>query len=70
MWEPKFIQCGVVKVEGTRLRVFKDQYNYVTIDVGTPIQMALWGGDGNLNVYLHNGRVRRYRDRVNYVTMG
>lgn len=69
MWDPKFIQCGVVRVEYTRIRVFKDQYNSITIDVGTPVQMALWNGDA-LNVYLGNGKVRRYKDRVNYSTMG
>jgi hypothetical protein len=69
MWDPKFIQCGVVRVEYNRVRVFKDQYNSITIDVGTPVQMALWNGDV-LNVYLGNGRVRRYKDRVNYSTMG
>jgi hypothetical protein len=44
MWDPKFIQCGVVRVEYNRVRVFKDQYNSITIDVGTPVQMALWSG--------------------------
>jgi hypothetical protein len=69
MWDPKFIHCGVVRVEYSRVRVFKDQYNSITIDVGTPVQMALWNGD-ILNVYLGNGKVRRYKDRVNYSTMG
>jgi hypothetical protein len=59
----------VVQVEYNRVRVFKDQYNHITIDVGTPVQMALWNGD-ILNVYLGNGKVRRYKDRVNYSTMG
>ena len=69
MWDPKFMQCGVVRVEYNRIRVFKDQYNSITIDVGTPVQMSLWNGD-ILNVYLGNGKVRRYKDRVNYSTMG
>ena len=69
MWDPKFIHCSVVRVEYNRVRVFKDQYNSITIDVGTPVQMALWNGD-ILNVYLGNGKVRRYKDRVNYSTMG
>jgi len=69
MWDPKFMQCGVVRVEYNLIRVFKDQYNSITIDVGTPVQMALWNGN-ILNVYLCNGKVRRYKDRVNYSTMG
>jgi hypothetical protein len=69
MWDPKFMQCGVVRVEYNRIRVFKDQYNSITIDAGTPVQMALWNGN-ILNVYLGNGKVRRYKDRVNYSTMG
>jgi hypothetical protein len=69
MWDSKFIHCGVVRVEYSRVKVFKDQYNSITIDVGTPVQMALWNGN-ILNVYLGNGRIRRYKDRVNYSTMG
>jgi hypothetical protein len=69
MWDPKIIHCGVVRVEYSRIKVYKDQYNFITIDVGTPVQMALWSGDV-LNVYLGNGKVRRYKDRVNYSTMG
>ena len=69
MWDPKIIHCGVVRVEYSRIKVYKDQYNFITIDVGTPVQMALWSGD-ILNVYLGNGKVRRYKDRVNYSTVG
>jgi hypothetical protein len=69
MWDSKFIHCGVVRVEYSRVKVFKDQYNSITIDVGTPVQMALWNGN-ILNVYLGNGRIRRYKDRVNYSTIG
>ena len=69
MWDPKFIQCGVVRVEYTRVRVYKDRYNSIVIETGTPVQMALWSGD-ILNVYLGSGKVRRYKDRVNYSTMG
>jgi len=70
MWDSKFIQCGVIKVDHTRIRVFKDRYNYVTIDTGRPVHTALWSGDGHLNVYMADGRVRRYKDRVNFITMG
>ena len=69
MWDPKIIHCGVVRIEYNRIKVYKDQYNFITIDVGVPVQMALWNG-GGLNVYLGNGKVRRYKDRVNYSTMG
>jgi hypothetical protein len=69
MWDPKIINCGVVRIEYNRIKVYKDQYNFITIDVGVPVQMALWNG-GVLNVYLGNGKVRRYKDRVNYSTMG
>ena len=69
MWDSKFIKCGVVLVEYTRVKVFKDQYNSITIDVGTPVQMALWNGH-ILSVYLGNGKIRRYKDRVNYSTIG
>ena len=69
MWDPKIIHCGVVRIEYNRIKVYKDQYNFITIDVGVPVQMALWNG-GFLNVYLGNGKVRRYKDRVNYSTMG
>jgi hypothetical protein len=69
MWDSKIIHCGVVRIEYDRIKVYKDQYNFITIHVGTPVQMALWNG-GVLNVYLGNGKVRRYKDRVNFSTMG
>lgn len=69
MWLQSFIDFGVVRVEGTRVLVYKDRVNRIAIETGRPVQMALWNGD-ELNVYMADGRIRRYKDRVNFVTIG
>jgi hypothetical protein len=69
MWEQSFTECGVVKVEGINIKVYKDRFNYILIKVGKPIRMALWNGN-ILNVYLEDGKIRRYKDRLNYLIVG
>jgi hypothetical protein len=69
MWEQSYVNFGVVRVERSRVLVYKDPLNKITIETGRPVQMALWNGQ-ELNVYLEDGRIRRYRDKVNFVTVG
>lgn len=68
MWNPSFQSFGIVRVETDRVRVFKDQYNSVTVHVGQRVTQAHWDG-GVLNVYLANGSVRRYLDYINFITI-
>ncbi len=67
-WDSKFINFGVVKIEGKNVKVYKDTSNYSTISVGEEITNANWAG-GELNVALKSGKVRRYRDTSNYSTI-
>ena len=69
MWQ-QARNFGVVVIDGsTKVKVYKDSYNFFTIETRQPIKTALWGGDF-LNIYLANGRVRRYRDWVNFDEFG
>jgi hypothetical protein len=64
-WDTKYVKYALAKAEKQSVKVFKDQYNSVTISVGESVSMALWAGD-ELNVFLINGKVRRYKDQYNY----
>jgi len=67
-WDSKFINFGVVKIEGNNVKVYRDTSNYTTISCGKPVNNASWAG-GELNVSLSDGKVRRYRDSSNYSTI-
>jgi hypothetical protein len=68
MFNPLYEQYGVIRVEGTRLRIYKDNNNFSTISVGSQVTHALWNG-GLLTVYLSNGQVRRYHDYYNFINV-
>lgn len=67
-WDSKFVNFGVVKIEGNNVKVYKDQYSYVTVSVGKSVTNAVWAG-GELNVSMSDGKVRRYKDQYSYVTV-
>ena len=64
-WNPIYENYGVIRTDRTSVRVYKDQYNYMTVSVGAPVDRAIWA-NGHLIVHLDNGLVRRYRDYLNY----
>lgn len=66
-WDSKFSNFGVVKIEGKNVKLYSDNNNYITISVSEEIKNAVWAG-GELNITLKSGKVRRYRDRVGYIT--
>jgi len=66
-WDSKFSNFGVIKIEGKNVKLYSDNKNYITISVSKEIKNAVWAG-GELNITLKNGKVRRYRDRVGYIT--
>ena len=65
MWQQSK-NFGVVIIDGTRIKVYKDTNNFFTIETRQRIKTALWAGDF-LNVYMESGRVRRYHDWANYI---
>lgn len=65
MWDKKYINYGVARFEGTKVKVYHDQFSFTSISVNESIKDVIWSG-GELNVYLTNGRVRRYKDQFTY----
>lgn len=67
-WESNYVTFGVTKIDRNNVKVYKDRFNYVTVNVGKQITNANWAG-GELNITLSDGKVRRYKDRFNYTTI-
>lgn len=65
MFNPIFEKFGVVKVEGTRIKIFRDNFNHEVISCNAPVSHAMWTG-GTLTVYLLNGEIRRYTNYWNF----
>jgi hypothetical protein len=64
-WDNSYSNFGVLKIDGSKVKVYKDRYNYKTITVNKSIVNAIWAG-GELNITLADGKVRRYKDLYNY----
>lgn len=67
-WDPKYSTYGVVQIEGKNVRIYSDPDDYITIGLGEEIISAVWV-DGELNLTLSSGKVRRYRDRNYFITL-
>ena len=67
-WDSKYSNFGVVKIEGTSLKVFYTQWDYVTVSVNESISNADWRGNCVV-VTLINGQSRRYRNQWDYETI-
>ena len=68
MWDQNYVNFGVLKVDGTNVKVYQTTSSYKTIYAGQPVINASWAG-GELNVSLANGQVRRYRNQSSYQTI-
>jgi hypothetical protein len=67
-FDSKFISYGVIKVEGEKLKLYSTSSNHIIINVGKEVNNAVWSGDV-LNVYLKDGKVRRYTSTTHYSTV-
>ena len=67
-WESKYVNFGVLKIEGNLVRVHFLPQSYVTIDVGERPVSANWS-NGEINIALSNGKVRRYSSYQSYITI-
>jgi len=69
-WDKRYVDFGIVKIySSNRLQVFRDKDNYDFLTIGNEtVTDARWSGD-YLNVYLKSGKVRRYKDKDNYITI-
>jgi len=67
-WDSKYSDYGILKIEGKNVKVYSDQSDYITIGLVDEVADAIWV-DGELNITLKNGKVRRYSDRNYYITI-
>ncbi len=44
MWESKYYNFGVIRIEGDKVKVYYDRTNYATVSVGQPVTHAAWAG--------------------------
>lgn len=64
-WDVKYVKYALVKVECKKVKVYKDRYNFLTINIGENVNNAMWSGD-EISVFLTNGKIRRYKDLYNF----
>lgn len=64
-FDSRFIEYGVVKIEGEKVKLYSTSSNHIYINVGKEVTNAVWAGS-TLNVYLADGKVRRYTSSSNY----
>jgi hypothetical protein len=69
-WDKKFVDFGVVKIDKifNVVKVYRKENVCVRIRINEPVTNATWVGD-ELNITLSNGKVSRYRDQNNHVTV-
>jgi hypothetical protein len=67
-WDTKYSNYGVIKTGKNNVKVYSERNNFITIALSEDIASALWAG-GELNITLKTGKVRRYKDRMNYLTI-
>ena len=60
-----FERFGVVKIEGDKVKVYKDQFNYITIPVNKQVTNAKWT-EGELIIALSTGKIRCYKEHNIY----
>lgn len=61
----EFERFGVVKIEGNKVMVYKDQFTYSTISVNKQITSANWVNE-DLIITMTDGEIRRYTDQYYY----
>jgi hypothetical protein len=59
--DTNYERFGVIKIEGEKVKVYKDQFNYITIPVNKQVTSAKWVDDG-LMIISADGKVRLYED--------
>ena len=64
-WSSKFVEFGVAKTEGDKVKVYQDKFTFLTLSIGKPVKYAVWSGN-ELTVYLQDGKVRKYRDQFTF----
>ncbi len=60
-WDRRFEKFGAVKMHLNSVKVYRDYYNYITINAADVVQSAIWSNH-ILNITLANGKVIQYKD--------
>lgn len=64
-WDKAYVNCGVAKIQGNIVRVYKDYATCTTIcPPGKPVD-ARWSGDGVV-VTLENGKIVKFESQTSY----
>jgi hypothetical protein len=64
-WDTEYERFGVVKIEGNKVMIYKDQFHYTTVFASKQVTNAKWV-DGNLIITMIDGKVRRYNDSFTF----
>ena len=64
-WDKSYINCGVAKIAGNTVRVYKDYANYTTIYPPGKHTDARWSGDGVV-ITLENGKNVKFDSLTGY----
>ncbi|MBB4804378.1 hypothetical protein HNP37_004465 [Flavobacterium nitrogenifigens] len=67
-FESKFINYGIIKIEGQKVKLYSTASNHIYINIGKDVANAVWSGNV-LNVYLSDGKVRSYTSTSNYTNI-
>lgn len=67
-FDKKYVDSGILKIEGQRIKVYSTGGTYIMINTGYEVRSANWAGS-ELIVHLVNGKVRRYSYEGAYVTV-
>ena len=67
-FDKKYSQFGVLKIDGTIVKVYSDSGSFTSIHVWEKIVNASWAGDFVI-VTVEGGKVRRYSDIGSFTTI-
>ena len=67
-FDKSYIEFGALIPVGKTLRIYRDRFKYLSLEVGRPVNHAIWSGE-KLIVYLEDGSARIYTDRFSYTPL-
>ncbi|MES2863703.1 MAG: hypothetical protein V4666_06260 [Bacteroidota bacterium] len=67
-FDKRYVDSGILKIDGEKIKVYSIGGTYITINAGTDVRSANWAGN-ELIVHLANGKIRRYSYEGSYKTV-
>lgn len=67
-FDRRFVDSGILKIDGEKLKVYSTGGTYITISMGSNIISANWVGD-QIIAHLASGKTRRYSYEGAYTTV-